>query len=582
MRKSDFGSPSTALLENLNPVTSARFDSDGAPNGCLSETRVKLLSNVMTWFQEDKRSVYWLRGLAGTGKSSVARSVADLADAQGLLAGTFFFSRTDIKRQRASAVIPTLAYQLAKWRPELCQRICDALRSKTDIASCNVQKQVQHIFTDNLKAVPVPMPRGLIVLDALDECEMVDGCEGGALLPLLIACLGGLAFTLKIFITSRDERSISTMFAKLQTCHPAKTLTLHVDIEDALIDADIAHYLTHEFKDISKKSESGVWWTPQQIKELVSRTQRLFVYAATVVRYISGGIMSDSPADLLGNVLSDTQTSNEAQHRFLDGMYLQVLRKAASNPDADQALLRQRLQVLAGTLILLQQPMERRAIARLVKLPVPLMSALNSLLLESTTDQTVRVFHPSFEDFIVNPARCRDSAFRVSPADHHRRLATRCLFVMNQLLQQDICKIRRPWLPNTQATERLDVCIPAELRYACSFWDVHLPKSGVPDTELMNVLKVFCRQHLLHWIESLSLLNELGRVHEYLPGALAWCQVCISSVNPTMMCSHFIRNTWPTMKALAVSSSCWMIAGDFCKCIGSPLAPMHFRFIIVL
>jgi hypothetical protein len=506
-------------------VTSAWFDSDGAPAACLLETRVQLLSDIMSWFQEDESSVFWLRGLAGTGKSAVARSVADLAAAQGLLAGTFFFSRAELGRQRASAVIPNLAYQLAKWRPELCERICDALKSDTDVTSRNVQKQVQQLFTGALTAVSSPMPRGLIVLDGLDECEMVGGCEGGALLALLVACLGRLAFTLKILVTSRDERSIRTMFAKLQTSHPAKSLAMHVDIEDALIDADIARYFTHEFEIISQASESGVWWTSSQIDELVSRTRRLFVFAATVVRYIAGGIMSDSPAHLLANVLSDSRSPDERQHRLMDRVYLQVLQKAASTPDDDdQDLLCRRLQILAGTLVLLQMPMDRGGIARLVKLPIELMSSLDSLLLESS-DQSVRMFHPSFADFIVSPARCVDVRFLVSPADHHRRLTTQCLSVMNEYLRYDICRIRKPWLPNAEATERLDVCIPAEVRYACSFWDVHLPNSGVPDAELMDVLKVFSRQHLLHWIESLSLLNELWRGYAYLPGAIAWCQV---------------------------------------------------------
>jgi hypothetical protein len=80
-----------AMLDRLRAVTAAFVKSDTGPQGCLPGTRKKILDDIMDWFADDGPSVYWLRGLAGTGKTTIARSVADLAEQQGLLGASFFF-----------------------------------------------------------------------------------------------------------------------------------------------------------------------------------------------------------------------------------------------------------------------------------------------------------------------------------------------------------------------------------------------------------------------------------------------------------------------------------------------------------
>ena len=44
---------------------------------CLPETRVDLLEQIMTWSENPNSAcIFWLNGMAGTGKSTVARTVA--------------------------------------------------------------------------------------------------------------------------------------------------------------------------------------------------------------------------------------------------------------------------------------------------------------------------------------------------------------------------------------------------------------------------------------------------------------------------------------------------------------------------
>jgi hypothetical protein len=65
-------------LKQLKPVSSSRYDSLTSPPGCLAGTRQEILAQMLTWAEEPCQgfSVFWPAGLAGTGKSSIAKTSA--------------------------------------------------------------------------------------------------------------------------------------------------------------------------------------------------------------------------------------------------------------------------------------------------------------------------------------------------------------------------------------------------------------------------------------------------------------------------------------------------------------------------
>jgi hypothetical protein len=496
---------------------------DGSLPGCLPGTRAKLLEDIMVWLHsDDDPPVFWLRGLAGTGKTAIARTVANLAAAQALSAGCFFFSRADVSRQRPGAVIPSLAYQLAKWRPALRRVICAAIESDTDIASRTMQEQVNNLFSDALAHVSSPVPRALLLIDGLDECEKVGDCEGGALLPYLISSLHHLPFRVKLFLTSRDEHSIRRMFQTAQASRATRTLALHVDIENNIVDGDIAKYLRHEFAGIADATGDNSFPPPGSVDELVTRARGLFIYAVTLTQYVRTGCAVDSPSVLLRDVLSRRADEAEYHYRQLDDLYLQVLSNGG-NPDR----IRSRVRDMIASLVLVREPMSPNVFANLTGLPQNAVGLLSSLLLESS-DGTVRPFHPSLADFLVDSGRCRDPAFVVVPDEHHARLARQCLLVMNRHLCYDIAGICNPNRANADVDNlyvRIEQKVPQELRYASRYWVAHLTRATVADQPLLSELQTFCENHLLHWLELSSLLGQLPLVDANLPTALLWCQV---------------------------------------------------------
>jgi hypothetical protein len=216
----------------------------------------------MTDSSLDTKPVYWLKGVAGTGKTAVAQSVAMIAAKKGLLGASFFFSRTsqDAERRRATAVIPTIAYQLAVKHERFRSKVCEAVSSEPDVRNTNLQTQAKLFLSPDVPtniSHPLPLPL-LVVIDALDECDEQNRDEADGLVSVLVSLLQSLPFV-KILITSRPERSIEITFAHPNISSAWTQFALHRDIEESVVRSDIHHYLQVE-----------LGWTPQLTEVQVS------------------------------------------------------------------------------------------------------------------------------------------------------------------------------------------------------------------------------------------------------------------------------------------------------------------------
>ncbi|EXF77001.1 pfs domain-containing protein [Colletotrichum fioriniae PJ7] len=165
------------MLDKLPMAQGAEFDSyqNQHEPRCHPSTRVDILRDIKTraLHATDQR-LYWLSGLAGTGKSIIARTIAhDLYETK-LLGATFFFRRGEVDRGSASLLFGTLARQLAQRRPELSPYIVEAIKQTDNISSKSMEEQFTKLIFNPLKqaASKSGEARNLIlVLDALDECS---------------------------------------------------------------------------------------------------------------------------------------------------------------------------------------------------------------------------------------------------------------------------------------------------------------------------------------------------------------------------------------------------------------------------
>ena len=82
-------------------------------------TRLQVLSDILAWILDpDSKPSFWLSGMAGVGKTSIAWTVCDMVQAEtgAMLGGSFFCSRAagSVARRDVNCIIPTLALMLAR------------------------------------------------------------------------------------------------------------------------------------------------------------------------------------------------------------------------------------------------------------------------------------------------------------------------------------------------------------------------------------------------------------------------------------------------------------------------------------
>jgi hypothetical protein len=525
------------LLDHLHPVKAAFHNAHGSALACLEGTRTQLFDEISAWMTDPSaKLVYWLTGVAGTGKTTIAESVAYMAADRKCLAATFFFSRTggSAERRRAVAVIPTIAYQLVRRHKMLRDCICGAISTDRDVCELQVAMQAKTLLADALggsrRALPLPL---VIVLDALDECDKENGREGGDLIPVLLHSLEKLPFCIKLFVTSRPESSIKNVFSRADIRGLTVGLALHRDIEQSVVREDIGRYLRHELDKLAhERSVPRPFPSDTDFQTLVDRAGNLFIYVRTIVMYVSSEV--EDPIDQLADVLRADADRASEQFTDLDALYTQILSKALDNIGRSAAAQRQLHDVLAS-LVLVQENLPVAALAVMAGIEErqckKILRCLSSVLLyEHTTHEPVRLIHPSFPDFLTHEGRCTDIRYFVSGPDYHSMLALRCLQIMNVDLRRDICDLRDPFVPNSEVpdlNQRLNSNASAQLRYACKYWHVHVQSAGCFNPKLAAALDVFCTKHLLHWLELLSLMTEVPVALHDLPSLLMFLEVCV-------------------------------------------------------
>ena len=105
-------------LQRLHPADNAHFRS-GDGYICLPGTRKYLLSRLIRWVTGSPDAFmqsFWLYGVAGSGKSSTANTIALLVEEEtGFDLSCYFCKRDDEYLSKPASILPTLAYRIAQY-----------------------------------------------------------------------------------------------------------------------------------------------------------------------------------------------------------------------------------------------------------------------------------------------------------------------------------------------------------------------------------------------------------------------------------------------------------------------------------
>ncbi|KAG9119790.1 hypothetical protein FRC07_005015, partial [Ceratobasidium sp. 392] len=333
------GEQTTALrLGKLPKAPTAMYRSTASDSlrrvGCTPNTRVDVIEQLLSWARDStSEKVYWLNGMAGTGKTTIAYTLCDHLQRARQLGASFFCSRQLPECRDVNRIVPSISYQLSQFSVPFRHALSEVLERNSDIYNQPLQDQVEQLVVAPLRKVAHTFTADvIIVVDALDECEDKDGVD--RILGVLLSYVAYL--DVKFFVTSRPEPKIVDQMRNREDGDRRSELRLH-ELDRMTVQRDITTYL----KDRLRRAKVA----DAQIGELAQRSGVLFIYAATVVRYIEYDNFSRC-SQRLNTVLGASSSAPNGSDKDVNLLYATILKAAFDDPaleDSERAEMRDML-----------------------------------------------------------------------------------------------------------------------------------------------------------------------------------------------------------------------------------------------
>jgi len=534
----------------------------GNRQGCLRGTRKAVLQEIEHWFTDmQSQPVFWLNGPAGTGKSTIAQTFAEMAFANGKLGASFFCSQDSEGRSDLHAIFPTLAFQLAHRYPLFRKELLQVLRATPDVRQVSLCSQMEKLIVGPLKVSHIPT---LIIIDSLDECR---GKKPTAAILSILSRYVHIIPSVKFFITGQPESRIHSGF-HLESLVPITEVLKSYEVKPEAGDSDIELFfqtrLIHLAKNRSDCDLTQDWPSSSDIEILCKKAAGFFVCASTIVNFIMSE--NHSPVEQLRRITSLPQSTPHEQRLGIDILYSQVLEEVVVDIGVDDEELYSHFRTVVGVVLLVFNPLSVKALSDLLGvsgIPVTLHS-LDSLLLVPTNEATpIRIYHKSFPNFLVDLGRCKDHRFFINPSVHHVEILLSCLTLMRGRLKGNICNLDDCAMLGEvrDLPTRRKSYIGDALEYACCFWTNHLVNIPITSPNIEEVQKAigdFFKMHLLFWIEALSLLGDLDVGVYSLNNIQQWYQSVSGmwSIQRNLYL-YFFRQDFPASGQLTASVFSW-------------------------
>jgi len=470
---------------------------------CMEGTRKYLLKQIIAWVangseQTDGRNTYWIYGLPGIGKTSLAHSICATLHGQAQLAGAFFCRRDDKDLSEPRNILPTLIHKLAIIFPPFRSLVADRLRKDPNMTP----ESMEHaLFLEFIRKLPRLPKRNLVfVIDALDECGSTQSRP-----QILKALMDAAAHApwLKVIITSRPEVDIQRFFdSPTQLSHLRYDLTA-----DQEATSDLRVFAEDRFSRVAlMRRLRSPWPEPSLLDGVISRAAGLFIFIETLSLALEHCY---DPTKLLGATLQDSARPGLTS---LYGLYSSIVgaRKVGSNAEFRRVL---------GVLLITgpYRPLCDETIAELAGVREDLVKMwieeLGSLLYrDEGANGGIRVRHLSISEFFVSD--CHND-YQVNLRDANVQLGIACLENMLEQLRFNICNLEDSRLANDDVKDlpkRIKENISDALQYCSLYWSNHL--CFTPDTGdrrvWENLRRFFEGPYALFWVEVLSLVGMLG------------------------------------------------------------------------
>ncbi|KAH9033801.1 hypothetical protein EDB85DRAFT_2274664, partial [Lactarius pseudohatsudake] len=504
-------------LKRIKPAAGSSFD----PNPkycCMPGTRADLIE-ILTSFavsEDTSQRLFFLSGIAGCGKSSVATSVANTLHLRGYLSGSFFFkSRSGKELRNPANLLHTMAYSIALRHEPYRKALMDILKTNTRIEDEALSIQFIALFKNPLDAIlnissttasnspPPDQAIVAIVIDALDECD-----DPQSVSSYLVEIVG-LAPWLRVIVTSRPLDDIEPDLRR-------EEYVTHLSLFTVDASEDILKFAQSIFAPGGPLHRLRSQVTEEEIQALAERSHGLFIWIKTVLSYIASLPWDAAKLKETKSILSSSTAASPEKE--VDELYLRVLRNVARNSlDYHDAVKN-----FVGSIYVTarNRPLPCQGLHAFVPTSDPdilatpediddLRNKLAAVITVDSETEALRVCHPSFLDFIETQARSQE--FWTKPEVLNAMVAQRCFDIMKADLKFNICGLESSRRRNDEIPD-LEQRIPQELQYSAVYWLDHLSRSD----ELLNAEKLndahdfLCHARLFYWLEVLSVVSEIN------------------------------------------------------------------------
>ncbi|KAJ7444977.1 WD40-repeat-containing domain protein [Mycena galericulata] len=471
------------LLSNLNPLRMPHTAT------CLPGTRSNVISELTQWALLSSSKIVWMHAYAGSGKSTISATMANLFESLGCLGSFVFFNRDVEERSEPSRMIATIAYHLARHRKDIADEILRCMSEHPLTLAMVPELGFQRLLVEPLAKVD-SRERLVIIIDALDEGG--DSPLQEAFLSLLSSGLGRLPDFVRVMITSRRYPSIERALKNV-------TDLWVLDLNQAAgIDDDIRSYISVQIDGIAPPPG----WTENNVLEsLVKQAGGLFIWAAVACSYIK----KFNSTWRMQHLLSNSAVRARAEHS-LDDLYHTAILDAGPWNDDDFAKY---MHDMLAIIVISQNPQSIHSVTDILQIDIVLIEDLISRLhsiIEIDKTSRVRVIHPSVRDYLVDPARCNtEFPWFIREEVEHELMATRCIQHLDGRLPRDTGS-----------------SLPDAAAYASVSWMHHVCRVNLPSAKLTREVHTFLVLHFLHWLEALSTLGESRNAIGWLDQMQEW------------------------------------------------------------
>jgi len=492
-------------------------------------TRKTRLEEVVKWVANKpegndvlQNNTYWIYGLPGIGKTSLAHSICASLHERWQLAGAFFCRKGDSTLGEPTNILPTLICNLAEILPPFRKIVANYLRKDRNLTPESMKGALFLEFLDKLPTGPNnPL---VFVIDAFDECG--DDGSRPALLKLLTSAAASTSW-LKIIITSRPEDDIQRVFDGL-----TRSSYLRYDLaKDQEASHDLRRLAQSEFGLVAQQWEFSPPWPEASLMDrLISRANGLFIFIKTLA------LALQHCPDPTGFLEAASEEVGDGL-KPLYGLYSNILNSRIEHSNAE-------FQRVIGVLLTAApyRALCEETIAELARVGPNLVKKwvkdLSSLLYrDEGTNGGIRVRHLSISEFLVS-GDCPHN-YQINIGDANVKLGMTCLKTLVSRLRFNICGLEDSRLANADVKDlpsRIRENISDSLQYSSLYWSNHLcftpdKNDGRVWESLEEFFEGLCP---LFWIEVLSLMGTVPKGVPSIRKVISWAKVspapaCIQS-----------------------------------------------------